>query len=232
MWQRTMAARVGSQRSAAFVLSGAAVTALALLAFAVTSMDASAQSPGASPSPLTTPTAQPTPWPPPPNLGVKGGCTITDATGASIPPPERQCSLLVVWAHLPGFTGVYEVELQIQPWNPPPDAYKLVATIPASAIVDGEGRFDDAFGFADAMGTVRCYRIRTVINGATGPYTNPACESFAGVADGGVPNPPDTGAGLAGSGDGVPMGSLAAGLAAIAAGFTAWVFAVHRRSAS
>src|SRR5688500_18717649 len=78
-----------------------------------------AQSPTASSGSSATPTPlpQPTPWPPPPNAGAKGGCMITKADGSFIPPAERQCSVMVVWAHLEGFTGDYEVELQIQPWD-------------------------------------------------------------------------------------------------------------------
>ncbi|MBE7518492.1 MAG: LPXTG cell wall anchor domain-containing protein [Thermoflexaceae bacterium] len=178
------------------------ISLVALAAVAVVSV-AAAQSPTASPSPnaTTTPVPQPTPWPPPPNLGVKGGCIITHADGSFIPPAERQCSVMVVWVHLQGFTGDYEIELQIQPWDPPPLPYVRVATVPASAVVNGEGRYDDAFAFADAMGTVRCYRVRMVINGETGPYTNPVCQSFAGVVDGpgAPPRPPDTGSGTASS---------------------------------
>jgi len=210
----------------------AVISLVALATFGVASI-AAAQSPTASPgsNATTTPLPQPTPWPPPPNVGAKGGCMITKADGSFIPPAERQCSVMVVWAHLEGFTGDYEVELQIQPWDPPPLPYARVGTISASAVVNGEGRYDDAFAFADAMGTVRCYRVRTVINRETGPYTNPVCQSFAGVADGPVtpPRPPSTGSGTAISSGDRPLARLAlAGALAIAGG--GLLAAIRRRA--
>lgn len=198
------------------------ISLVALAAVAAVSV-AAAQSPTASPSPTatTTPVPQPTPWPPPRNLGAKGGCIITNADGSFIPPAERQCSMMVVWAHLQGFRGDYEVELQIQPQDPAPRPYVRMATVPASAVVNGEGRYDDTFAFTDTMGTVRCYRVRTIINGETGPYTDPVCQSFAGVVDGPgtPPRPPDTGSGTAGSPGDVPLAALVlAGALAIAGG--------------
>ena len=59
--------------------------------------------------------------------------------------------------------------------------------------------YPDTHPFTEDLQFRRCYRVRTVINGETGPYSAEVCTQAppsSGPGPSVVPGPPDTGSGV------------------------------------
>lgn len=157
-----------------------------------------------------------TPWPAP------GGTRTTNAYEGSPPTTIVEIS----WDVLPGFTGVFEVqraETVAEKYRPVESEWVTVATIPASMAVNGRVSFTDRVSFEVASQRPACYRVRTVINGETGPYTTqPSCAVLPpGAETIRTPLPPDAGTSYrADEGAALPKRALGAAILVLVTGLT------------
>lgn len=156
---------------------------LAALAIALTSALVAAPSlaqtpPGTTtPSPAaTTPAPAGTPWPAPTGISLETSVTVTNPDGSFIPPELRTATNTITWDVMPGFTGVYEIQRSQSPRGATqPRAYTQLNVIPAANAASGKLRQADLVQFLDQLNYEFCYRVRTVINGETGPFTPEVC---------------------------------------------------------
>ena len=177
----------------------------------------------------TTPVPAGTPWPAPTDVRLEGNWILLDDQGYPLPPDRQVRYSGISWLVLPGYTGVFEVQHAVRRVGMPanePYAWSDIALspVPASAAVDGRIGFEERVGDTFA---VHCYRVRTVINGETGPYSQPMCtpvppSSGQGQPATPAPLPPDVG-NSAGAGPGFQIaGVLAAvSVALLGAGIAA-----------
>jgi len=164
----------------------------------------------ATPSPASSPAASPspagTPWPAPADVRVTVTASLVDANGQPVPPDQRPPDWVTVsWQVLPGYTGVFEVQRAIVPRGAGGRSWTALATVPASAAAAGRASTNETRPVLEDG--QRCYRVRTVINGETGPYSAEACTILAPASGGGAtprvpvtttPMPPGTGTGTPG----------------------------------
>ncbi|MCC6385997.1 MAG: hypothetical protein IT302_01300 [Dehalococcoidia bacterium] len=229
-----------------------AIGAIVLLATATT--EAGAQTPPPSPTPTAvftpastvtpgitpragspTPAPAGTPRPAPTELRVAVTAHPLDANNVPLPldrrPPDE---IAVSWQVLPGYTGVFEVQRAIVPRGSAAREWSQFATVPASAASGGRATAGDTAPAAESASIQRCYRVRTVIAGETGPYSSEVCTALPPVSVGSVtppvtvtvtPAPPGTGNGTPAHSAGwyelavVVLGALGvAGAASVAAG--------------
>ncbi|MCC7364640.1 MAG: hypothetical protein IT303_09725 [Dehalococcoidia bacterium] len=222
----------------AWLLAGAASLVLGTAA-AVAQSPSPSPSGTPTPSPTTTPSATPsptqpatptpagTPWPAPADVALDTTVTITNPDGSFIPLEQRVATSIVSWQQLPGYTGVFEVERALVPYNSgQPRVYTRIATVPAAPEPAMVG-YPDTYPFAELLQSQRCYRVRTVVNGETGPYSAEVCTQ-APPSTGPAPGAPNTGTGTATPGGASPARILALA-AVIVAGTTALTLARRRR---
>jgi hypothetical protein len=195
---------------------------------------ARAETPVPSPAPSSTVTAEPspspsgTPWPAPAGVTVRVEAILLDANNFPLPPEKQVHTAVVTWPHLAEFTGTYEIEHGIAAFrSSAPRKWQLAGTVDADAAVDGTLRWEEPI---QSLSLSYCYRVRTVMNGETGPYSAEACIPEP-PGSGPAPAPPDVGnsAGHA-PGDGLPLAWLALAAAVFAGGpFVAGWAALRKR---
>lgn len=176
--------------------------------------------PAPTSSPAATPSPAGTPWPAPADVRVTVTASLVDANGRPVPPDQRPPDAVTVsWQVLPGYTGVFEVQRAIVPRGASGRTWTALATVPASAAAAGRASTNETRpALEDGQ---RCYRVRTVINGETGPYSAEACTVLAPVSGGAIPRvpvtttpmPPGTGTGTPGR----PIGWFEVACAALGA---------------
>ncbi|MGD9934985.1 MAG: hypothetical protein AB7T37_14900 [Dehalococcoidia bacterium] len=119
--------------------------------------------------------ASQSPWPAPAGIALDTSVTITNPDGSFIPIDQRLATSVVFWQQLPGYTGVFEVERALVPYNSgQARAYTRIATVPAAPEPAMVG-YPDTHLFTEDLQYQRCYRVRTVINGEGGPYSAELC---------------------------------------------------------
>ena len=173
-----------------------AITGLVLAAAAVAVSPASALTPTPSNTPeSTTPVPVGTPWPAPQGVALIGYAILLDDDNFPLPPDKQTWFAGLRWDVLDGFSGSFEVQRaprpsagQIPDWGP------VEASIPATAAVGGVIEFEQQI----PVFSLFCYRVRTVINAETGPYSEPVCMPVPPSSGGSgtvtqVPLPPDVG---------------------------------------
>lgn len=146
-----------------------------------------------------------TPWPAPAGLRIAVTAHPLDAENRPLPlerrPPDE---IAVSWQVLPGYTGVFEVQRAMVPRGSAAREWGQFATVPASAASGGRASAVDTAPAAESGSTQRCYRVRTVIAGETGPYSPEVCTVLPPVSVGSAtppvtvtvtPAPPGTGSG-------------------------------------
>ncbi|MFN8507338.1 MAG: hypothetical protein U0547_07210 [Dehalococcoidia bacterium] len=202
----------------------AALPAFGALVLVATATAVRAQTPPPSPTPTAvltpastvtpgitpragSPTPGPagTPWPAPTDLRVTVTAHPLDVNNVPLPldrrPPDE---IAVSWQVANGFTGVFEVQRAIVPRGSAAREWSQFATVPASAATGGRASAGDSAPAAESASTQRCYRVRTVIAGETGPYSPEVCTALPPVSVGSVtppvtvtvtPAPPGTGSG-------------------------------------
>jgi hypothetical protein len=112
-----------------------------------------------------------------------------------IPAEEQTWFAGIRWEVLDGFTGGFEVQRATRPTSgQTPQWGAIEASIPAPAAVGGVIEFEQQI----PVFSVFCYRVRTVINGETGPFSEAVCmerpPSSGGIGPATqVPLPPDVG---------------------------------------
>lgn len=155
-------------------LAGALVGAV--LAVAVIGV-ARAETPVSSPPPPPSVTASPspagTPWPAPTGVTVRVESVLLDANNHPLPPDKQTHTAIVTWELMSGYTGIYEVEhgtAAIR--SSAPRKWQLAGTVDANAAAGGTLRWEEPI---QPLSLSYCYRVRTVINGETGPYSAEAC---------------------------------------------------------
>ena len=174
-----------------------AVVILAMAA-AIPALSASALTPTPSntPEPPTTPVPAGTPWPAPTGLTLARESILLDEHNVPLPPEKQSHTARLTWDVLPGFAGSFDIQRSPRPssgnvldWD------KVHASVSAPA-VNGKAAFEERVGTFDIL----CYRVRTVVNDETGPYSEPACmmqpPSSGGVGPA-TPAPPEVGNTLA-----------------------------------
>lgn len=197
-------------------LAGALVGAV--LAVAVIGV-ARAETPVPSPPPPPSVTASPspagTPWPAPTGVTVRVESVLLDANNYPLPPDKQTHTAIVTWELMSGYTGIYEVEhgtAAIR--SSAPRKWQLAGTVDANAAAGGTLRWEEPI---QPLSLSYCYRVRTVINGETGPYSAETCLPVP-PASGPPPLPPEVG-----NSAGAAPGSGGAALAR--AGFAVMVLA-------
>ena len=182
---------------------------------------ARAETPVPSPTPTSTVTAPPspagTPWPAPTGVGVRVESVLLDANNFPLPPEKQVHTAIVTWELMNGFTGTYEIEHGIAAIrSSAPRKWQLAGTVDASAAVDGKLRWEEQI---QPLSLHYCYRVRTVINGETGPYSAEVCLPVP-PSSGPAPLPPGVGnsAGAAPGSGGLPPAWLALTAAVLAGG--------------
>lgn len=171
-----------------------------------------------------TPPPAGTPWPAPVGLrmvnGYSDGLAVTFVDFS--------------WAVLTGFTGVFEVQRAktTERFRPLESQFVTIGTVAASEAVAGRGTFKDEVDLVTMYYTPPCYRVRTVINGETGPYsTEISCAVLpTDVPPPGGPLPPAVGTNEARSSGAPASAFLSMGLIAAGAGLGV-LWAVRRRTA-
>ena len=187
---------------------------LAVAAVGGAFQSASAQTPPAAAGTPSPPVPAGTPWPAPTDVRLEGHWTLLDDQGYPLPPDRQVRYAGISWLVLPGYSGVFEVQHAVRRVGMPanePYAWSDIALspFPATATVDGrigfQERVEDTFA-------VHCYRVGTVINGETGPYSQPVCTPVPPASGPGqpatpAPLPPDVG-NSAGAGPGFPIAGV------------------------
>ncbi len=197
---------------------------------------ARAETPVPSPTPTPSVTASPspspagTPWPAPAEVGVRVESVLLDANNFPLPPEKQVHTAVVTWPHLAGFTGTYEIEhaersIPMRSVAEEPFAWVPAASMPAAIAIEGIVRYEEAVDLT----VIHCYRVRTVINLETGPFSDPVCAFRPPTAPGSsgpAPLPPGVGnsAGAAPRSGGLPPAWLACAVAVLAGGplFAGW----------
>ncbi len=140
---------------------------------------ARAETPVPSPTPPTSATASPapspagTPWPAPTGVTVRVEAILLDANNFPLPPEKQVHTAVVTWELMNGFTGTYEIEHGIAAIrSSAPRKWQLAGTVGANAAVGGALRWEERI---QPWSLHYCYRVRTVINGETGPYSAEVC---------------------------------------------------------
>lgn len=168
--------------------AGSIALVILAMATAIPAISASALTPTPSntPEPPTTPLPAGTPWPAPTGLTLVRELILLDEHNVPLPPDKQIHTARLTWDVLPGFTGTFDVQRAPRPsGNSAFDWGDVHASVPAHAFEERVGTFD-----------VLCYRVRTVINGETGPYSEPACmiqPPSSGGAGPATPAPPEVG---------------------------------------
>jgi hypothetical protein len=195
----------------------------AVLAAAAAGVARAETTPVPSPTPSPTVTASPspspagTPWPAPTDVGVRVESVLLDANNLPLPPEKQVLTAIVTWPHLAGFAGTYEIEHGIAAIrSSAPRKWQLAGTAGADAAVDGTVRWEEPI---QPLSLHYCYRVRTVINGETGPYSAEACIPEP-PSSGPAPGPPVVGNSTmaAPGGGGLPPAWLAFAAAVLAGG--------------
>ena len=209
------------------VLVGAVIAAAAVgVARAETPVPSATPSPTVTASPSPSPSG--TPWPAPAGVTVRGRAIVLDADNFPLPPEQQVHTAILTWELMSGYTGIYEVERATAPYrSDAPRAWELAGTIDANAAVDGTLRWEERI---QPLSLHYCYRVRTVINGETGPYSAEACLAVP-PSSGPAPGPPVVGNSPAQrtSGDGLTLAWLGLAAAALGAGTSAAAWASLRK---
>lgn len=184
------------------VCAAIAAAAGALLLFHLAA--AETPTPSATPSIAgsSTPAPAGTPWPAPTGLRLEGHWVLLDDLNYPLPPEKQVRYSGASWAVLSGFTGTYEVQhavrsIPLRPLAEDPYEWLPVAAGPFPASSAAEGRI----GFEEQVELfkVHCYRVRAVISGEIGPYSEPICSPAppttapAAPSQTASPLPPDVG---------------------------------------
>ncbi|MGE0600949.1 MAG: hypothetical protein AB7J35_16480 [Dehalococcoidia bacterium] len=182
-----------------------AAVAIALVAVvaAAPGFPAKALTPTPSNTPESTVTPPPagTPWPAPLGLSLTLTAILLDDQNFPLPPDRQIHTARLTWEVLPGFTGTFEIQRAPRPLGGAEPGWAGVhASVAASTAVEGIAAFEEQIGTFDLF----CYRVRTVINGETGPYSQAECmvRAPSGVEHLATPVPPDLGNAEAGASSG------------------------------
>jgi len=145
------------------------------------------------------PTPAPTPWPVPTGVKIISRSVLLDANNFPLPPDKQVHHAGIEWQVLAGFTGTYEVEHSlVLLGSGQARIFTKAHTTPinASDAVGGLLRFEEQI---DPHRNAYCYLVRTLINGETGPFSEPLCLPVPpGLNRPPVtPLPPDAGNGAA-----------------------------------
>lgn len=152
------------------VLVGAVLAAAAV---GVARAETPVPSPTPTPSVTTPPSPAGTPWPAPTGVTVRVEAILLDANNFPLPPEKQVHTAIVTWAHLAGFTGTYEIEHGIAAFrSSAPRKWQLAGTTDAKTAIDGMLSWKEQ---VQPSSLSYCYRVRTVINGETGPYSAEVC---------------------------------------------------------
>lgn len=194
-----------------------------VLAAAAVGVARAETTPVPSPSPVPSVTASPspspagTPWPAPTDVAVRVESVLLDADNFPLPPEKQVHTAILTWPQLAGFTGTYEIEHGIAAIrSSAPRKWQLAGTADANAAVGGTLRWE---GPIQPLSLHYCYRVRTVINGETGPYSAEACLPVP-PSSGPAPLPPEVGNSTLATpgGGGLPLAWLALAAAALTGG--------------
>ncbi|MGE3074877.1 MAG: hypothetical protein AB7N24_02010 [Dehalococcoidia bacterium] len=185
---------VWSVRIAAVAIAFAAAVAAA----PVLSVRALTPTPSNTPESMVTPPPAGTPWPAPIGLSLTQTAILLDDQNFPLPPDRQIHTARLTWEVLPGFTGEFEIQRAQRPTGNVEPAWAGVhASVQASDAAGGTATFEEQVGTFDLF----CYRVRTVINGETGPYSQSECmvRPPSGVEHLATPVPPDLGNAEAGA---------------------------------
>jgi len=195
----------------------------AILAAAASGVARAETTPVPSPTPTPSVTASPspspagTPWPAPAGVTVRVESVLLDGNNFPLPPEKQVHTAIVTWPHLAGFTGTYEIEHGTAAFrSSAPRKWQLAGTAGANTAVDGMLSWKEQ---VQPSSLSYCYRVRTVINGETGPYSAEVCLPEVPTSGPG-PLPPGVGnsAGAARGSGGVPPAWLAFAVGVLAGG--------------
>jgi hypothetical protein len=118
-----------------------------------------------------------TPWPAPTGLELTLSAVLLDENNFPLPPEKQIHTAILTWPVLSGFTGVFEIQHALRQFRQAieePLAWTTVAGGPFVPTAAGGGvmRYEQRV----SISFVNCFRVRTVINAETGPYSEPICS--------------------------------------------------------
>jgi hypothetical protein len=162
--------------------------------------------------PGTGPQPSGTPWPAPQDVQLTGHTLLLDKDNFPLPPDLQTWFAGISWSVLPGFTGTYEVQRARSGQGPLAWESLRSGRLPASLAREGR------IGFEEQVTplTFWCFRVRTVVNGEVGPFSQPVCMPQPPSDGGGAeitpaPLPPDVGNAVGADRErGVPTSALIA----------------------
>lgn len=179
-----------------------------------------------SPTPGVTPTAPASASPSPStvtvqDLAVTESADLVEPGGRIKHPSEVTSTVTLTWSVSGAFVGAFEIERAVRESRDGDlSAYQNIGTQPSATPTVS---FSESMPLLSRPGQ-SCYRVRSVAEGASGPYSNVACTIIAPSTGPGAtatvsPTPlaPPTGGGAAIGSDCGSRVSLALGMAALAA---------------
>lgn len=139
--------------------------------------------------PGTLPTPVATPWPPPATVQLTGSTILLDPNNFPLPPSRQAWLTGISWAVPSSFNGTYEVQrAQKVPGQEFLWSSLTSGQFPADMAVNGRISFEEQVTSL----TQWCFRLRSVINRETGPFSTPVCMEVPPSSGGGAPQPADT----------------------------------------
>ncbi|MEX0783463.1 MAG: hypothetical protein WD557_12505 [Dehalococcoidia bacterium] len=133
--------------------------------------------------------------------------------------PETHIDLS--WPVTEAIAGTYEVEraMPARPAYPLDHEFALHATLPAAPAADGFVHFEEDIDYVTMWRSPPCYRVRTVINGETGPYSEVRCAVLPpDLRPPASLLPPDAGSGSRSDRGLLPLTLMVAAIGLVAAG--------------